>query len=252
MFKNKNKITKVTNVILIILFALMAYNFIMIIATGGKINDKIIYLGNDYWYNIVKSGGFMISLAIAFLIINFKLDIYKDEYPTSRKLFNFFILFALLNSFLEILISVSSGILYKSAIMPDIVFLIIGYIPCYGLTIKIVNNGKLLSKDNTQRENATNFMIAYLLMSNYLCAVKALVDIRFNLGDLCSNLQNLVVYLLLTCIILLADKMIKRNNSIKKDKKEVKVIEEKKTKETKKSVVKKEKKPVKKTTKKVK
>ena len=87
-----------------------------------------------------------------------------------------------------------------------------------------IDKHEILTSEKSTRENVTNFIIIYLLTNYSSSVIELIINLILKVNDTMVVIQNLIVSFLWIFVILLANKLLNKDNSSK----EVKVIEKKK------------------------
>lgn len=220
MLRNKNEVTKISNIFFIAI-GFMSFLFLISLVFGG-VDGIDGFNKNDYNYNIIMMAIYTILSVLTLYITNKKINIYKDEYPLSRRIFNLFIAITIVS----VIITFSSNILtiffYDTFSWPSLITLALGYIPAYTFAIKEVSKGELLSKDNEQKVNIANLVIIYLLMNYYINAIMILSSMLFKTGEIVTLIGGLCFSIIWMCVVMISYKLINKKEEftfIKKNKK---------------------------------
>lgn len=208
MLKNKNGVAKVSN----IFFVVIGFMSLLSLATlifGGKESIES-FSQNDYNYNIVIMIVYTLLSFLILFVTNKKIDLYKEEYPVSRRVFNLFIVI----SFMSVVITFVSNVLniyfYDNFSWTTLITIIVGYVPSYLIAIKEVSKGKLLNKDNDHKVNIANLVIVYLLMNYYVNCVAVLSQMLFKMGDVITLVGSLCFSIIWMCIVMISYKLINK------------------------------------------
>lgn len=226
MFKNKNAVTIVSNIILLFIFVVMLLTGISILF-GNNISEA--YSDVDFMYNAIMTVIYIIVTGILILLLNKKINLYKDEYPISRQVFNLIYLVMMLSIIISIFMVVVGAFVYKEFSLYTFLSLTVSLGISTAMYV-FVSKGKLLSKGNTKKNNIINLIIAILFVeyvSDFLISALKLI---FKTDDTLLIIKYMVVYLVGMCIVTLAYYLFQKGK-IKEEvatEKEVKVIENKK------------------------
>lgn len=235
MFKNKNKVTKISNGILILMFILSLLSAVSVIGSLMSGNTSAIegYKVADYWYNGILMIVYVIVVGITVLLLNKKVDLYKDEYPVSKQAFNLFIVLSIVSLVITFFGVIVSYYVYKTFSFYSILSVFIAYLPTYLIAFMYVNKNEYFSKENSKGTNFINFVILYLLMTYTINLILLLLQMIFEKENVGLIIQNIVISLIWIVVVMLANKLIKIKN-LKTDKQEdVKLIIKKKNKNNK-------------------
>lgn len=259
MFKDKNLVTKISNGTLIFIFLIMLLTGASLVAAliTGDTSSVEGYTHADYVYNAIMSIMYMIFSGGLLIYLNKKLNIYKDEYPVTRQVFNFFFVISMLGNIISIFMIAVGYFVYDEMSWYSLLTTIFNIGIFIGTYIYLLK-GKLLNLENTKKTNIINLIIILLLMEYVSGIINLLFQLLFKINSTSDITKNIIIYLVGICVVILAFKLFdktkdKKNikEEIKEPVKEVKVIE---VKEEKKKPAKKKKvtkKPVKKSVKKV-
>lgn len=218
MFKNKNEITKISNVLFISLFGLSILSIISFLFGGaGSIEG---FSKSDYYFNIVMLAIYSIASFIVLFLTNKKVDLYKDEYPLSRRIFNLFIVLLVMSMVITLSAEIFNYVFYKKFSWYSVITLIIGYVPSCLVAIKEVSKGKLLSISNEKKINVANLLIIYLLMNYYLNSVMIIFKMLFKMDEITTLIPGLCWSFIWIAVIVISYRLInKKEEFIFKSKK---------------------------------
>lgn len=202
MFKDKNRITRISNTILMIMFFLSLISSISLV--GNLIKGIVIegYSTSDYLYSAVQTIVYLITSGIALLLLNRKIDIYKDEYPISRQIFNLFLLLSVMGMIINISNIISDYFIYDKFSMYSLLSILLGYLPIFLFGFICVNKVKILNTNNSRNTNVINFIVLYLFMSYVLNIVLIILGIIFN-GEKFNDTKNSLIISIAGLIIVL-------------------------------------------------
>lgn len=218
MFKNKNEITKISNVLFISLFGLSILSIISLIF--GGVDSIEGFSKSDYYFNLVLLIIYSIASFIVLFLTNKKMNLYKDEYPLSRRIFNLFIVLLVMSMVITLSAEVFNYVFYKKFSWYSVITLIIGYVPSCLVAIKQVSKGKLLSKDNEKKINVANLLIIYLLMNYYLNSVVIIFKMIFKMDEITTLIGGLCWSFIWIVVIVISYRLInKKEEFIFKQKK---------------------------------
>lgn len=218
MFKNKNEVTKISDVLFISLFGLSILSIISFLFGGeGSIT---VSSKNDYYFNIVMLVIYSIASFIVLFLTNKKVDLYKDEYPLSRRIFNLFIVLLVMSMAITLSAEMFNYVFYKEFSWYSVITLIIGYVPSCLVAIKEVSKGKLLSTSNEKKINVANLLIIYLLMNYYLNSVLIIFKMIFKMEEITTLISGLCWSFIWIAVIVISYRLInKKEEFIFKQKK---------------------------------
>lgn len=218
MFKNKNEVTKISNILFISLFGLSVLSIISLIF--GGVDSIEGFSKNDYYFNLVMLIIYSIASFIVIFLTNKKMDLYKDEYPLSRRIFNLFITLLVMRIVITLSAEVFNYVFYKNFSWYSVITLIIGYVPSCLLAIKEVSKGKLLSTSNEKKINVANILIIFLLMNYYLNSVMIIFKMIFKMDEITTLIGGLCWALIWIAVIVISYRLInKKEEFIFKQKK---------------------------------
>ena len=220
MLKNKNEVTKISNIFFIAI-AFMSFLSLITLIFGG-VESIEGFNKNDYNYNLIMMSIYTILSVLTLYITNKKVNIYKDEYPVSRRVFNLFIAMSIMSVIITFTSNILTIFFYDTFSWTTLITLIFGYIPAYTLAVKQVSKGSMLSKDNEQKVNIANLVIIYLLMNYYVNAVMIISQMIFKTEEFITLLGGLCFSVIWICVVMISYKLI--------NKKEIKLITNKKNK----------------------
>lgn len=218
MFKNKNEVTKISNILFISLFGLSVLSIISLIF--GGVDSIEGFSKNDYYFNLVMLIIYSIASFIVIFLTNKKMNLYKDEYPLSRRIFNLFITLLVMSMVITLSAEVFNYVFYKNFSWYSVITLIIGYVPSCLLAIKEVSKGKLLSTSNEKKINVANILIIYLLMNYYLNSVSIIFKMIFKMDEITTLISGLCWSFIWIAVIVISYRLInKKEEFIFKQKK---------------------------------
>lgn len=206
MFKNKNEVTKISNILFISLFGLSILSIISLIFGGVESIEG--FSKNDYYFNLVMLIIYSIASFIVLFLTNKKVDLYKDEYPLTRRIFNLFIVLLVMSMVITLSAEVFNYVFYKNFSWYSVITLIIGYVPSCLLAIKEVSKGKLLSTSNEKKINVANLLIIYLLMNYYLNSVSIIFKMIFKMDEITTLISGLCWSFIWIVVIVISYRLI--------------------------------------------
>ena len=226
MFKNKSKVAKFSNGLLIAIFVLALISCLSMLPQLISGNVTVIegYTINDYWKDEILMICYVIFSGLTLLILNKKINLYKDEYTISRQVFNLLFVLLMLSSVLMISNVIVEYIINKKFSLYALLTILLSYVPVYIYSYWYVDKHEILTIEKSTRENVTNFIIIYLLTNYSSSVIELIINLILKVNDTMVVIQNLIVSFLWIFVILLANKLLNKDNSSK----EVKVIEKKK------------------------
>lgn len=226
MFKNKSKVAKFSNGLLIAIFVLALISCLSMLPQLISGNVTVIegYTINDYWKDEILMICYVIFSGLTLLILNKKINLYKDEYTISRQVFNLLFVLLMLSSVLMISNVVVEYIINKKFSLYALLTILLSYVPVYIYSYWYVDKYEILTSEKSTRENVTNFIIIYLLTNYSSSVIELIINLILKVNDTMVVIQNLIVSFLWIFVILLANKLLNKDNSTK----EVKVIKKKK------------------------
>ena len=218
MFKNKNEVTKISNVLFIALLVLPILSIISFLFGGaGSIEG---FSKSDYYFNLVLLIIYSIASFIVLFLTNKKMDLYRDEYPLSRRIFNLFIVLLVMSMVITLSAEIFNYVFYKKFSWYSVITLIIGYVPSCLVAIKEVSKGKLLSTSNEKKINVANLLIIYLLMNYYLNSVMIIFKMLFKMDEITTLIPGLCWSFIWIVVIVISYRLInKKEEFIFKSKK---------------------------------
>ena len=213
MLKNKNEVTKISNMFFIAI-GFMSFLSLITLIFGG-VDSVEGFNKNDYNYNLIMMAIYTVLSLLTIYITNKKVNVYKDEYPVSRRVFNLFIAI----SIMRVIITFTSNILniffYDTFSWTTLITLVFGYIPAYLFAIKQVSKGELLSKDNEQKVNIANLVIIYLLMNYYVNAIMIISQMIFKTSEIITLVGGLCFSIIWICVVMISYKLINKKEEFK-------------------------------------
>lgn len=225
MFKNKNRVTKFSNFLFIFIFLVSvmgAINFAIDLSKGSFLTG---YTRSDYIYNLVSSIAYSLISGIILFLSNKKMDLYKDEYPLTKQIFNVInivMVFALVTSLISL---ISGQFIYNKFSF----YALFGYL--FGLVIIIgsyfyAEKLNMLNMENDKKTNIVNFIVIILFREYVYDFIVTILQLIFKQGKVLSVTKNMILYLIGMCVVFLAYKLFEKSRSKEQhiEKKEVKVI----------------------------
>ena len=208
--------------------------FIFFVSVIGTINFAIDlsngefltgYTKSDYIYNLVSSIAYVLISGIILFILNKKIDLYKDEYPLTKQIFNVInavMIFALSTSLISL---ISGQFIYNKFSF----YALFGYL--FGIAIIVgsylyVEKLNMLSISNDKKTNIVNFIVIILFREYVYDFVVSLLQFIFKEAKTMTILKNMIIYLIGMAIVFLAYKLFEKSRLKEKmvEKKEVKVV----------------------------
>ena len=202
MFKNKNRITKVSNAIFLTIIVLASVSLISLISNTGDIPRA------DLYSNMILMGLYILFSAIVLFITNKKIDLYKVEYSTSRHIFNLFTILSCMSIVLMICISILSNIFYEKVLLYPIIIEAVLFAIIYLIAYKEVSKDKLLNKNNEKKINISNILVVILLINYTSAIVATILQMLFNMVDIVPALKDICISLIWIAVVLIAYKLI--------------------------------------------
>lgn len=238
MIQSKNKVEKCSNTLIIVFMALYLLSGLSLgvsLLTGNFAEIKE-YTKIDCIYDTLNSIIAFAIMGIGLIILNSdKVDLYSNEYATSKQAFNLFFTFNILGAFLELFSMILKYFLYKEFSLYALVVLLVANVPVYILSYLFIRNHNVLSKDNDKRTNIVNFIIVYLLMSCACNIITLLITFIFGKIEFLPFTEREAITIVSAFIILVAYRLTNQQPEMLKDKKIV--VEETKTNEIKDAVI---------------
>lgn len=212
MFKDKNEVTKISNIFLIVIGLMSILSILTLLSSG--VDGIEGYSENDYYFNLIMMIVYTLLSGIILFITNKKLTIYKDEYPLSRRVFNLFIVISVMSALITLSANILSYFFYDNFSWHSLVVLIIGYIPAYIIANKEVSKGELLSNNNEQKINVANLLITYLLMNYYVNVITILSQMIFKLNEITTLIGALCWSFIWIIVIIISYRLINKKEEI--------------------------------------
>lgn len=210
MIRNKNEVTKISNIFFIAI-GFMSFLSLMSLIFGG-VEGIDGFSKNDYYYNIIMMAIYTVLSVLTLYITNKKVNVYKDEYPVSRRVFNLFIVISIMSLLITFTSNIFTLIFYNTFSWPALITLVFGYIPAYAFAIKEVSKGKMLSKDNETKVNIANLVIIYLLMNYYVNAIMIISQMIFKTNEIITLIGGLCFSIIWICIVMISYKLINKKD----------------------------------------
>lgn len=214
MFKNKNTVTKVSNAFLIVMLALSLTSAISL--SGNVFFDaKAIegYTQSDYIFNFIVMLIYAVSTATSLIILNRKVDLYKDEYPVSRQIFNLVFVFGILSVVINVGGLITTYFIYNQFSLATLLATLFGNLFIYIVVYIYIKNNEYFSKANSKKTNVINFIVLYLLMEYASNIINSILKLIFKLDSFNSILKSLGLSIGMVCLIVIAYKLINRKTS---------------------------------------
>ena len=215
MFKNKNKFNRVFNYILIMFGTISLMSFLIFIKEGYSPNYTFSY--NEYVSGTVIYFVYSITSFLMLFLVNNKFNFFDEKYPLSRKLFNSFICIEIINIVLLLSEFITGCLLGNNIQWHYLFFIIFGYITAIVIGYIAANNGKYLSNKNYKKINVVNFFVIYLIMSYYINIINSIFQLIFRVDDSIKLLSNIGILLMWVGIVLIAYKIINKNNYVENE-----------------------------------
>ncbi len=206
MFKNKNRVTKISNGIFLVLGVLASLSLLSVFSSIGADIPK-----RDIYSNIILLIIYIICPAVILWITNKKIDLYKDEYSLSRQIFNLFLLLSLMAVILMISVNILSLIFYKRFSLYSLIVQLFCFVPIYIIAYIEVSKDKLLSIKNSKKVNVCNLVIIILLMNYVSLIITTLLQMLLNMIDVILALKNICISLGWIAIVLIAYKLMNKD-----------------------------------------
>lgn len=226
MFKNKNKITIISNAILLMFFVLSLVSCFSLIT--GSLNGTVAsvegYTRENFLYDTILMVIYVIVSGTLLILLNKKFNIYKDEYPISRQLFNLFIVLGLFSAIILLSGVVIEYFIFNKLNIIPLLTVIFGYFPVYITSYIFVLKKEYFSTLNSKKVNAVNFIVIYLLMKYIINIVLLIFELIFKTDDVMLLIKNLILTLIFLFAILLAQKLFNKEAN-KEMNKEIKTKE---------------------------
>lgn len=210
MIKNKNEVTKISNIFFIAI-GFMSFLSLITLIFGG-VDSVEGFNKNDYNYNLIMMTIYTVLSFIILYITNKKVNVYKDEYPVSRRVFNLFIVISVMSVIITFTSNILSIFFYNTFSWTTLTTLVFGYVPAYIIAIKQVSKSELLSKDNEQKVNIANLVIIYLLMNYYVNAIMIIAQMIFKTGEIITLIGGLCFSIIWICVVMISYKLINKKD----------------------------------------
>jgi len=215
MLKNKDEIknetTKISNIFFSVMGGLSALSVIGLLTRGVEGIDG--YTSTDYYFNLIMMSIYAIIAGLILYLTNKKINIYKDEFPLSRRIFNLFVMISIMSIIITTSANILNYIFYDNFSWHSIIVILFGYIPAYIIAYTKVSKGELLNTNNEHKINAANFLIVYLLMQYYINIISIIGQMILNMEEIAKLIGSLSFALIWIAIILIAYKLINKKES---------------------------------------
>ena len=208
MLKNKNRVTKISNILFITMFVLSLFSIISLITTGYV--DVEGRTKKDFILNLAMMIVYFISSGLILYITNKKINLYKDEYSISRQVFNLFVVISSMSIILMISTTIISYFLTNKFSFYTLLSILFGYIPVYVYSYIIVSKTDILSKENDKKINISNLLVIFLLMNYSINFIVFIFQMIFEVNEIMVILPNMCFALIWICIVFIAYKLINR------------------------------------------
>jgi len=214
MFKNKNRVTKISNGILLVMFIMSSLSCISLISNliSGNIPEIEGYTEKDCLFDSVVMIVYSIVTGVTLLLLNKKVNLYKEEYALSRQIFNLFIVLSLVSSIIVITSVISTYFVYNEFSLYNLSLVLFGYLPAYIISYFYVKNKDFLSEKNSKKTNVVNFLVIYMIITYSINVVSLMLQLILKLNDVILIIQNICISFIWICVVLIAYKMLNRDN----------------------------------------
>ncbi len=211
MFKNKNGVAKISNFFLI--FMIVCCFLPIISLVFGDISElkEVGYSQNDITYSIISTSLCLILSLIGLVITN-KKKIYNDEYPTTRCVFNFYVVVSIISLILSFILNILNLYFYKSFSWVVFFTLIFGDLIGYYLAVRFVDKDNLFKKSNETKVNIANLVIVILLINYYVEAISIIFSMIFGTEKILTLLISLATSLIWIVVIVISYKLINKKD----------------------------------------
>ena len=213
MIRNKNEVTKISNIFFIAI-GFMSFLSLITLIFGG-VDSVEVFNKNDYNYNLIMMAIYTVLSVLTLYITNKKINVYKDEYPISRRVFNLFIAVSVMSVIITFTSNILNVVFYNTFSWHTLIVLAFGYVPAYLIAIKQVSKGELLSKDNEQKVNIANLVIIYLLMNYYVNAIMIISQMIFKTDEIITLIGGLCFSIIWICVVMISYKLINKKEEFK-------------------------------------
>jgi len=210
MFKNKNKFAKASNILFLVFLVLSLLSIVNLLSSGYSNSEMS---KTDYYINLSLMMVYLLMSSLILWITNKKVDLYKEEYPTTRKIFNLFICIYSLSIMLMLATLIINYIFNGSFSLFTLLSIIFGYIFVFTYAYIIVSKGKLLNKENSEKLNVGNLIIIYLFINYSSNIIILILQMIFNINDTILIVRSLLISLIWICVIMISYKLLNKSTN---------------------------------------
>ena len=227
MFKNKNIVTKISNTIILFIFIVMLLTGVSLLL-GNDISAS--YSNNDFLYNSIMTAIYVIVSGTFIILLNKKINLYKDEYPVSRQVFNLIYVVMLISIIISMFMIIVGAFVYKEFSLYTLLSLIISLGTSTGMFV-YVSKGRLINNENSKKKNVINLVIAILFVEYVSDFLISALQLIFKTNESILIIKYMIVYLVGMCIVTLAYYLFQKSKDkeliiLRKEKLKDEIIEE--------------------------
>lgn len=209
MLKKEDKIFKISNIFFIVIIVLSSLSILSLLFTGYK--DIETRTKVDYFANLALLSMYLLASLIILYISNKKIDFYKKEYSTPRKIFNLFFLVSCLSIVMMFTTIILTKVFLHTFSWYSLLTILLGYIPIYLISYIQVDKNKLLSKE-VNKTNIGNLIVILLFMNYSLNIIIIMLQMVFEVNDIMLTLPNICISFIWIFVILIAYNLINRKH----------------------------------------
>ena len=204
MLKTKNEFLKISNIIFIVLGSLSLTSILSMIIRGNNTEN---FSKEAFYIDLIMMIMYTLLSILILWLTNKKIDLYNEEYPKARKVFNIFVCFSSMSIILMLMTNILAYIFYKNFSLYSLLCILLGYIPVYIYAYIIVGKGKILNTNNSKKVNIIN-LIVILLLINYTSNIIILIlQMIFSINDVVLVFREIILSLIFVLLIIISYKL---------------------------------------------
>lgn len=207
MFKTKDKVKKVSNVFFFSILILSVISIISLITTGPNVGGRT---EKDFYVNLIMLIVYFFTACVILYSTNKLVEIYKDEYPISRKIYNLFVCISIMSIIIMFCSLVLTYIYMSKFSLYSLLCIFLGYVPIYVGATYVVSKGKILNKENDSNKNIMNLIAIIIIMNYAINAVVLVLQMLFDITDIVIILPNLCWAFIWIFVVLVAYKLVNK------------------------------------------
>ena len=207
MFRTKDKVKKISNIFFFSILVLSVISIVSLIATGPNVEGRT---EKDFYINLIMLIVYFLTTCGILYSTNKLIEIYKDEYPTSRKVYNLFVCISAMSIVIMFCSLIVTYVYMSTFSVYSLLCIFLGYIPIYVVATYIVSKGKILNKENDSNKNIMNLIAVIIIMNYAINAVVLVLQMLFDATDIIIILPNLCWAFIWIFIVLVAYKLVNK------------------------------------------